>query len=131
MTDETVQASPSRLRETLRFLSSRPLMLFVIAGLTAGIVFWAAGMHTPLMVTAYAVMGTVIAFTAIEMVRDLMRGHWGLDILAVVAMVATLAVQEYIAGLIIALMLTGGEALEALAERRARGELDLLMSTLR
>lgn len=128
MTDETVQASPSRLRETLRFLGSRPLMLFVIAGLTAGIVFWAAGMHTPLMVTAYAVMGTVIAFTAIEMVRDLMRGHWGLDILAVVAMVATLAVQEYIAGLIIALMLTGGEALEALAERRARGELDLLMS---
>ena len=39
------------------------------------------------------------------MVRDVLRGHVGLDILAVVAMVATLAVGEYIAALIIVLML--------------------------
>ena len=45
------------------------------------------------------------------MVRDVMRGHVGLDVLAVVAMVATLAVGEYVAALIIVLMLSGGEAL--------------------
>src|SRR5699024_2048303 len=81
-----------------------------------------------LAVTAYLVLGIVIVVTAIDMVRDLMRGHWGLDILAVIAMIATLAVQEYVAGLIIALMLTGGEALEDLAARRASRELDQLMS---
>src|SRR5690606_10243223 len=39
-----------------------------------------------------------------------------------------LAVHEYLAGLIIALMLTGGEALEAVAARRASRELDMLVS---
>ncbi|WBL19102.1 P-type ATPase [Citricoccus sp. NR2] len=57
-----------------------------------------------------------------------MSGHWGLDILAVIAMIATLAVGEYVAGLIIALMLTGGEALETLAARRASRELDTLLN---
>src|SRR5699024_6810047 len=49
-------------------------------------------------------------------------------ILAVVAMVATLLVGEYIAGLIIALMLTGGEALEDWAAHRASPELDTLLN---
>ena len=79
-------------------------------------------------VTAYLVLGIVIVITAIDMFKDLMRGHWGLDILAVIAMIATLAVQEYVAGLIIALMLTGGEALEDLAARRASRELDQLLN---
>lgn len=116
-----------RYRAALRFVSGRPLMLFVIAGLTAGVVFWATGAAVALAVTAYAVLGVVIVFTAVDMVRDLMKGHWGLDVLAVIAMVATLAVGEFVAGLIIALMLTGGEALEAIAESRASRELDQLL----
>ncbi|MGO1539536.1 MAG: heavy metal translocating P-type ATPase [Leucobacter sp.] len=103
-------------------------MVFVVAGLATGVTLWATGQQTALAITAYLVMGIVIVITAISMVRDLMSGHWGLDILAVVAMIATLAVQEYVAGLIIALMLTGGEALEALAARRASRELDQLLS---
>lgn len=93
-----------------------------------GVVFWASGASTPLAVTAFVVVGVVIVETAVGMVRDLMAGHWGLDILAVIAMVATLVVNEYVAGLIIALMLTGGEALEAWAARRAGRELDALLS---
>ena len=34
----------------------------------------------------------VIVWTSIGMIRDIIRGHLGLDILAVVAMIATLAV---------------------------------------
>ena len=103
-------------------------MMFVIAGLAAGVALWITGAVTALAVTAYLVLGIVIVITAVDMFRDLMRGHWGLDILAVVAMIATLAVQEYVAGLIIALMLTGGEALEDLAARQASRELDLLLN---
>lgn len=103
-------------------------MMFVIIGLAAGVAAWATGQSTALAITAYLVLGIVIVVTAVEMVRDLMRGHWGLDVLAVIAMIATLAVHEYLAGLIIALMLTGGEALEDLAARRASRELDQLMS---
>ncbi|MDO5726807.1 MAG: heavy metal translocating P-type ATPase [Bowdeniella nasicola] len=69
----------------------------------------------------------VVGLTAIEMIKDIVAGHWGLDILAVVAMVATIAVGEYFAGLVIALMLTGGEALEDYAAQRAGRELDALL----
>src|SRR3546814_3952457 len=61
------------------------------------------------------------------MVRDVLRGHIGLDVLAVVAMIATLAVGEYIASLIIVLMLSGGEALEDFAARRAKRDLTALL----
>ncbi|TFB17715.1 cadmium-translocating P-type ATPase [Microbacterium sp. 3H14] len=68
-----------------------------------------------------------VAWTLVGMVRDVLRGHVGLDILAVVAMVATLAVGEYIASLIIVLMLSGGEALEDFAGRRAKRDLSALL----
>ncbi|MBP2413403.1 heavy metal translocating P-type ATPase [Arthrobacter stackebrandtii] len=63
----------------------------------------------------------------IGMVRDIMRGHWGIDILAVTAIVATVVVGEYIASLIIVLMLSGGEALEDYAAGRAQRELKALL----
>lgn len=72
-------------------------------------------------------VSAIIVWTLIGMVRDVMRGHVGLDVLAVVAMVATLAVGEYIAALIIVLMLSGGEALEDYASRRAKKELKALL----
>ncbi|GAA1529709.1 heavy metal translocating P-type ATPase [Microbacterium ginsengiterrae] len=68
-----------------------------------------------------------IAWTVVDMARDMLRGHFGLDILAVVAMVATLAVGEYIASLIIVLMLSGGEAIEDFAGRRATRDLSALL----
>ncbi len=76
---------------------------------------------------ATAYVGLFVAWTLVGMVRDILRGHVGLDILAVVAMVATLAVGEYIASLIIVLMLSGGEALEDFAARRAKRELTALL----
>lgn len=72
-------------------------------------------------------VGAFIAWTLVGMVRDVLRGHIGLDILALVAMIATLAVGEYIASLIIVLMLSGGEALEDFAARRAKRDLSALL----
>ncbi|PWC04985.1 heavy metal translocating P-type ATPase [Agromyces badenianii] len=70
----------------------------------------------------------VAAWQAVGMVRDILRGHWGLDILAVTAIVATVLVGEYIAALVVVLMLTGGAALEDYANRRAKRELDALLT---
>ncbi|WP_420063940.1 heavy metal translocating P-type ATPase [Microbacterium marmarense] len=69
----------------------------------------------------------IIVWTLVGMVRDVLRGHFGLDVLAVIAMIATLAVGEYVASLIIVLMLSGGEALEDYAARRAKKELTSLL----
>lgn len=72
-------------------------------------------------------VGAFIVWTLVRMVRDVLRGHIGLDVLAVVAMIATLAVGEYVASLIIVLMLSGGEALEDFAARRAKRDLTALL----
>ncbi|WP_285102121.1 heavy metal translocating P-type ATPase [Promicromonospora sp. MEB111] len=72
-------------------------------------------------------VGGFVVWTLVGMVRDVLRGHVGLDILAVVAMVATIAVDEYVASLVIVLMLAGGEALEDFAARRARHDLTALL----
>lgn len=76
---------------------------------------------------ATAYVGAFVVWTLIGMVRDVLRGLVGLDILAVVAMVATLAVGEYLAALIIVLMLSGGKALEDFAGRRAKRDLSALL----
>lgn len=54
-------------------------------------------------------------------------GSYGLDILALTAIGTSVALGEYWAGILVVLMLTGGEALEDYAERRAKKELSALM----
>ncbi|MGK7222406.1 heavy metal translocating P-type ATPase [Kocuria flava] len=61
------------------------------------------------------------------MVRDLLAGRWGVDLLAVTAITATVVVGEYLAALVVVLMLTGGQALEDYAADRARKELNALL----
>jgi len=85
-----------------------------------------AGEAVPWIFSAYALV--IAAWQAVRMVRDILRGHWGLDILAVTAIAATVLVGEYVAALVVVLMLTGGEALEDYANRRAKRELDALLT---
>lgn len=65
--------------------------------------------------------------TAIGMVRRVRSGVWGIDALAITAIGATLAVQEFWAAFVIVLMLTTGEALEDYAGNRARRDLSALV----
>lgn len=101
------------------------VLTLVVLGAVLGLLASGHGETARWVATVY--VGAVVAHTAIGMVHDIRRGHYGLDILAVVAMVATIAVGEYVAGLIIVLMLTGGEALEEFAAGRARSELTALL----
>jgi len=78
-----------------------------------------------ILVTVFA--AAVAAKEGYSMLRSLLSRHFGLDVLAVTAIVATLLVGEYWASLIIVLMLAGGEALEDYAENRARRELSALL----
>jgi heavy metal translocating P-type ATPase len=52
----------------------------------------------------------------------------GVDAIALIAMAGSLALGEELAGAVIALMLAGGNALEAAADRRARRELTVLLA---
>lgn len=75
--------------------------------------------------SAYAVLIAVIRSGS--MFKALLGGRWGIDLLAVTAIGATVAVGEYVAALIIVLMLAGGEALEDIAQGRATRELRSLL----
>ncbi|MGD8151227.1 heavy metal translocating P-type ATPase [Ornithinimicrobium sp. Y1694] len=113
--------------KVVRFSRTYPVVAVTL--IVGAVVLGLLGLgHAPaaqLVATVY--VAGVVLMTSIGMVKDILRGHWGLDILAVVAMVATLAVGEYVAALIIVLMLSGGEALEEYAASRARSELTALL----
>ncbi len=69
----------------------------------------------------------VAAWQSWGMIRSIARGEWGLDLLAVTAIVATTLVGDHWAALIVVLMLTGGESLEDYANSRAQRELSSLL----
>ncbi len=77
------------------------------------------------LVSIYAL--AVAAWQASHMIRDLRQGSFGLDVLAVIAIVSTVLVGDYWAALIVALMLSGGKALEDYATSRAHREVSALL----
>lgn len=62
-----------------------------------------------------------------RMIREIFTGKIGIDIIAITAIVASLALGEYLAGAVVLLMLTSGEALEDYAQARAKKELTALL----
>ena len=68
----------------------------------------------------------VIGPPALVVGRRLLRGQLGADVIALLAMVGALLLGELLAGLVVALMLSGGQLLEERAFRRARSELAAL-----
>lgn len=112
----------------IRLIRRYPVVALTLAIGLLGIVLALAGQGW-LVAWIFSIYALgVAAWQAVGMVRDILHGHWGLDILAVTAIVATVVVGEYIAALIVVLMLTGGEALEDYAGRRAKRELDALLT---
>jgi heavy metal translocating P-type ATPase len=66
------------------------------------------------------------ALLVFRLVRGLFAGQFGSDLLAGVSIVTSLVLGEYLAGSLVVLMLSGGEALEDYAMRRASAVLDAL-----
>ena len=116
------------LKRVTRFLREyRQLSFAIIVALVGGILdlsnfdtasHWVLGIGTLLIVIP----------VVIDMVKTLQSGHFGVDVLAITAIATSVALQEYWAGIIIVLMLTGGEALEDYATKRAKNELSSLLS---
>ncbi|GCE06525.1 cation transporter [Dictyobacter aurantiacus] len=61
-----------------------------------------------------------------ETISRLWQREFSIDVIAAIAIIGSLWLREYLAGAIIVLMLSGGEALEAFALRRARSSLSAL-----
>lgn len=62
----------------------------------------------------------------VETARQLLHREFGVDLLALLAIIGSLLLGEYLAGSVIVLMLSGGKALESFALGRARRSLSAL-----
>ncbi len=108
---------------------TEPALLAITgAALIGGGLAWLAGARTAADVLWAT--GTVVAIvpSVVWVIGALRRGRAGVDIVAVLALAGTLAVGEYLAGALIALMLATGRWLDAAAERRASHDLRALLA---
>ncbi|RJQ87264.1 heavy metal translocating P-type ATPase [Amycolatopsis panacis] len=107
---------------------SGELSLFVVvaAALLAGGVLWLSGKSGWAWCWA-AAAGAALVPAIWWVVADLRRRRWGADSLAVLALASTLAVGEFFAGAVIAVMVATGRVLESRARRRAGRDLSVLL----
>ncbi|WP_107067959.1 heavy metal translocating P-type ATPase [Streptomyces sp. MUSC 125] len=128
MTHPTHAARETRPASAGGSVRLEPVLLAVTAAaLTAGGGAWLAGAGD--LADLFWALGTVFAVVpAVGWVIGALRhGRAGVDLIAVLALVGTLAVREYLAGALIALMLATGRTLEAAAQRRASHDLRALL----
>ncbi len=109
-------------------LRGAALLGYVLAGLVLGAVAFALG-HRDLAGWVWSAAALpVAAHVAIGVVRSLAGGSLGVDVIALAAILASVAMGEPLTGAVVALMVAGGEALEGWAEGRATRALTALLA---
>ena len=116
------------VKKVVRFFKHYKQLGFVIISVLVALPLDIAGYHT----AAHIILGASALINVVpllwDMIQDLRSGIYGVDILAATAIITSVLLHEYWAGIIIVLMLTGGEALEDYAQRRAKTELTALLT---
>ena len=105
----------------------RALIIIALMGLAAGLAAAFTG-HNGLARWIWAA-GTIPVVTglAISIARDVLAGRMGVDAVAFVSMAAALALGQTLAGVVVAIMYAGGNALEDFAVGRAERDLKSLI----
>lgn len=114
-------------RSNLPEQRARLLAAGALAAVTAGLVLALTGHDAAARdVWAAGVLIVLVPLTW-SVASSLRHGDVGVDVIALLAMAGALALGEELAGAVIALMLAGGNELEAAAGRRARRDLTALL----
>lgn len=103
------------------------LVLTIVVGITALVLAFLCQQPLWAQVLVSLAGGLVALSMLIEMIHTLKSGRYGVDLLAITAIIATLAVGEYWAALMVLVMLTGGDSLEDYAAHKAGRELKSLL----
>ena len=111
----------------LRPLIEPTLVVLTLGALAGGGAAWLAGWRD--VADSCWIAGTAFAVVPalVWVLLALRRGRVGVDVIAVLSLVGTLLVHEYLAGALVAVMLAGGRALDAAATRRASHDLRSLL----
>lgn len=110
------------------FIKKYGWLFFVSVGLLIGLILYFIGMiaASQKLVLTLCIIGVLPEIWAV--LKDIWSKKFGVDVIAVVAVLASLALQEYATAGVILLMFTGGTALEEYAKARAQKELKSLLS---
>ena len=115
------------MKRILRFIVEYKLFSIAIVASLIGLILELLSHKT----AANWVIGTVAIIEVLpllwEMWDEVRNGKYGIDILAATAIIASVLLQQYWAGMVVVIMLTGGKSLEDYAEHRAKSELDALL----
>ena len=129
MTDVLTASAPTpTLRDRLSHALEIGFLPFTIACLVLGGALNLAGQTQAgdaLWILAALVSAVMLG---VGIVRDLLKGHTGVDLVAFLAMVGSVALGEYLTGAVIAVMYATGGALESFAAGRAERELSALLA---
>ena len=114
------------MSKILGFAKKVPMLWVVlVCGLVMGLLW-----H-PYRQAAQWLVAVLVAVSLVDtlkgMIDDVRQGHVGVDILAVVAILSTLAVQQYWASWAVVLMLYSGDAIEQYAGNKAQNNLTVLV----
>jgi heavy metal translocating P-type ATPase len=121
--------APDRvLGERLKLWWERALLVAVTAAVAGGAALWFAGLRGAAdLLWAGATVAALLPAT-VSVGRSLWHRRVGVDVIALLALASSLVAQEYLAGAVVALMLSTGRTLEAFAQRRATRDLHALVS---
>lgn len=106
----------------------RTLLAIALGGLVLGGLAWLSARPQAANGLWAAVTIPVLAGLLASMVRDILAGRIGVDVIAFISMAAALLLGEYLAGTVVAVMYAGGNLLEDFAV--ARAEHDLRLSSI-
>jgi heavy metal translocating P-type ATPase len=122
--------SAAQLRAAALRLPAREQLVLgaSLLGLAGGGLLWLAGARGPADTMWAATIVMALAPLSWSVTRDLLHRKTGVDLIALLAMAGSLTLGQYLAGAVVALMLSGGQSLERYASARARRELSALLT---
>src|SRR5579871_1107839 len=106
---------------------NRALLAVTGTSIPLGLVAQIAGMPNTAHVVWAAATALSLVPLSVSVIQSVRKGSLGVDIIAFLAMSGALVLHEYLAGAVIALMLSGGRSLEDFAQSRAKRELSALL----
>ena len=116
------------MKQVISFFRHYKLFTLAVVSMAVAGVLELSHYHT----AAHWLLGTVAILETIPLVWDMWHevrsGRYGIDILAITAIVTAVLLHQYWAAIVVVVMLTGGESLEDFAQRRAKRELDSLLA---
>jgi heavy metal translocating P-type ATPase len=114
--------------DALRAHQARLTAGAALAGLLVGVLLHLLGIDGTAHALWAATTALLLVPLTLSVLRSLLRRDVGVDAIALFSMAGALALQEYLAGAVVGVMLAGGNALEETANRRARRELTQLVA---